>query len=116
MKPANGPVQRRTPSRDAAVAIWHGNRSPLPRRNKKARCTGYHHMRFRHGSLTPLGLLAALALLREQGQKAILLVKQYLQFARGLADRLAVMDRGQVVLTGRPDQLDDADVRRHLTV
>ncbi len=57
-----------------------------------------------------------LALLREQGQMAILLVEQYLEFARGLADRLAVMDRGQVVLAGRPDQLDDPDVRRHLTV
>ena len=33
-----------------------------------------------------------------------------------LADRLAVMDRGQVVLAGRPDELDDADVRRYLTV
>ena len=57
-----------------------------------------------------------LALLRGQGQMSILLVEQYLDFARHLADRLAVMDRGQVVLAGRPDQLDDADVRRHLTV
>ena len=57
-----------------------------------------------------------LALLRSQGQMAILLVEQYLDFARQLADRLAVMDRGQVVLSGRPDQLDDADVRRFLTV
>ena len=57
-----------------------------------------------------------LALLREQGRMALLLVEQYVDFARGLADRLAVMDRGQVVLAGRPDQLDDADVRRHLTV
>ena len=47
---------------------------------------------------------------------AILLVEQYLDFARGLADRLAVMDRGQVVLAGRPDELDDRDVRRYLTV
>ena len=43
-----------------------------------------------------------LELLRAQGQMAILLVEQYLDFARGLADRLAVMDRGQVVLAGRP--------------
>jgi urea transport system ATP-binding protein len=57
-----------------------------------------------------------LELLRSQGQMAILLVEQYLDFARGLADRLAVMDRGQVVLSGRPDELDDADVRRYLTV
>ena len=57
-----------------------------------------------------------LELLRGQGQMAILLVEQYLDFAKALADRLAVMDRGQVVLSGRPDELDDADVRRYLTV
>ena len=57
-----------------------------------------------------------LELLRSQGQMAILLVEQYLDFARALADRLAIMDRGQVVLNGRPDELDDADVRRYLTV
>ena len=57
-----------------------------------------------------------LELLRAQGQMAILLVEQYLDFARALADRLAVMDRGQVVLSGRPDELDDGDVRRYLTV
>jgi urea transport system ATP-binding protein len=57
-----------------------------------------------------------LELLRSQSQMAILLVEQYLDFARGLADRLAVMDRGQVVLSGRPDELDDQDVRRYLTV
>jgi urea transport system ATP-binding protein len=57
-----------------------------------------------------------LELLRSQGQMAILLVEQYLDFARGLADRLAVMDRGQVVLSGRPGELDDRDVRRYLTV
>ena len=57
-----------------------------------------------------------LELLRSQGQMAILLVEQYLDFASQLADRLAVMDRGQVVLAGRPDELDDQDVRRYLTV
>ena len=57
-----------------------------------------------------------LELLRSQGQMAILLVEQYLDFAKALADRLAVMDRGQVVLSGTADELDDADVRRYLTV
>jgi urea transport system ATP-binding protein len=57
-----------------------------------------------------------LELLRSHGQIAILLVEQYLEFARGLADHLAIMDRGQVVLSGRPDELDDQDVRRYLTV
>ncbi len=57
-----------------------------------------------------------LELLRAQGQMAILLVEQYLDFAKALADRLAIMDRGQVVLAGRPDELDERDVRRFLTV
>jgi urea transport system ATP-binding protein len=54
--------------------------------------------------------------LRRQGGMAILLVEQYLDFAKTLADRLLIMDRGQVVLAGRPDELDERDVRRHLTV
>lgn len=54
--------------------------------------------------------------LRAQGQMAILLVEQYLDFAKALADRLAVMDRGQVVLAGEPHELAEADVRRYLTV
>ena len=57
-----------------------------------------------------------LELLRAQGQMAILLVEQYLDFAKALADRLAVMDRGQVVLAGGPHELAEADVRRYLTV
>jgi urea transport system ATP-binding protein len=57
-----------------------------------------------------------LELLRAQGQMAILLVEQYLDFATALADRLAVMDRGQMVLAGRPGELAEADVRRYLTV
>ena len=57
-----------------------------------------------------------LELLRSQGQMAIVLVEQYLDFAKALADRLAVLDRGQVVLSGKPDELDDQDVRRYLTV
>jgi urea transport system ATP-binding protein len=57
-----------------------------------------------------------LELLRAQGQMAILLVEQYLDFAKALADRILVMDRGQVVLAGRPDELAEADVRRYLTV
>ncbi len=54
--------------------------------------------------------------LRAAGGMAILLVEQYLDFARALADRLLVMDRGQVVLAGRAGDLDEADVRRFLTV
>ena len=33
-----------------------------------------------------------------------------------LADRFAVMNRGEIVLAGRADQMVEADVRRYLTV
>jgi urea transport system ATP-binding protein len=55
-------------------------------------------------------------LLRSRGQMAILLVEQYFDFARDLAQRFAVMDRGEIVLSGAREDLDEGDVRRHLTV
>ncbi|MGE0151643.1 MAG: urea ABC transporter ATP-binding subunit UrtE [Reyranellaceae bacterium] len=55
-------------------------------------------------------------LLRGRGQMAILLVEQYFDFARDLAQRFAVMDRGEIVLAGARNELDEGDVRRHLTV
>ena len=54
--------------------------------------------------------------LAARGDMAILLVEQYFEFARDLADAFAVMDRGEVVLSGRADQMVEADVRRYLTV
>jgi len=57
-----------------------------------------------------------ISLLRSRGTMAILLVEQYYDFARELADTLAVMDRGDVVLSGAAGTLDEADVRRRLTV
>jgi urea transport system ATP-binding protein len=50
------------------------------------------------------------------GEMAILLVEQYLDFARGVADDLIVMDRGAVVLSGPKAAVDEAEVRRYLTV
>ena len=55
-------------------------------------------------------------ILRESGGMAILLVEQYFAFAQRLADRFEVMNRGEVVLSGAPADLDESDVRRHLTV
>jgi urea transport system ATP-binding protein len=55
-------------------------------------------------------------LLRARGDMAILLVEQYFEFARDLAQRIAVMDRGSIVLAGARDELDEADVRRRLSV
>jgi urea transport system ATP-binding protein len=57
-----------------------------------------------------------IALLRQKGSIAILLVEQYYDFARELAQRIAVMDRGAIVLAGGRDDLDEVDVRRHLSV
>jgi urea transport system ATP-binding protein len=58
----------------------------------------------------------AIAYLRDKGEMAILLVEQYFEFARDLADRFAVMDRGEIVMAGEKSQMDEAHVRRHLTV
>ncbi len=57
-----------------------------------------------------------IALLRSRGTMAILLVEQYYDFARELADTLAVMDRGDIVLSGAPGTLDEGAVRRRLSV
>ena len=57
-----------------------------------------------------------IGLLRARGGMAILLVEQYYDFARALADQLCIMDRGDIVLNGPPDALDEAEVRRRLSV
>ncbi|MGH6961642.1 MAG: ATP-binding cassette domain-containing protein, partial [Dongiaceae bacterium] len=58
----------------------------------------------------------AIVYLRDKGEMAILLVEQYFEFARDLADRFAVMDRGEIVMAGGKSEMDEANVRRHLTV
>src|SRR5204863_8533690 len=58
----------------------------------------------------------AIVYLKEKAGLAIVLVEQYLDFARELADRIAIMDRGEVVFSGTAADLDDSSVRRHLTV
>jgi urea transport system ATP-binding protein len=55
-------------------------------------------------------------LLANRGDMAILLVEQYFEFARDLADTYVVMDRGEVVLAGDASNMVEADVRRYLTV
>ena len=47
---------------------------------------------------------------------AILLVEQYFEFARALADRYVVMERGEIVLSGDARDMVETDVRRYLTV
>lgn len=58
----------------------------------------------------------AIAYLRGKGEMAIVLVEQYFEFARDLADRFAVLDRGQVVLAGTRAEMVEADVRRRLSI
>jgi len=55
-------------------------------------------------------------LLASRGDMAVLLVEQYFEFARDLADAFCVMDRGEVVLAGSKADMVEDDVRRHLTV
>jgi len=55
-------------------------------------------------------------MLRTEGQMSILLVEQYLDFCKELADCFAIMDRGAVVASGPISALTDEVVREHLTV
>lgn len=58
----------------------------------------------------------AIRYLRDEHGIGILLVEQYLDFCRELADEVYVMDRGEVVHSGEAATLDLPDVRRYLTV
>ncbi len=57
-----------------------------------------------------------IAFLRDRGDMAILLVEQYYEFARDLADDFSVLDRGEVVLSGKIGDVPEADIMQHLTV
>src|SRR6201993_2950756 len=54
--------------------------------------------------------------LAARGNMAILLVEQYFEFARDLAASYLVMQRGEVVLSGRSRDMDETAVRSYLTV
>jgi urea transport system ATP-binding protein len=54
--------------------------------------------------------------LAAKGDIAILLVEQYFEFARDLAASWLVMERGEIVLSGRRGEMDEAAVRARLTV
>jgi len=58
----------------------------------------------------------AITWLRQQGTMAILLVEQYFDFAHELADDFAVMDRGEIVVSGPQSEMGSEIVRAHLTV
>ena len=55
-------------------------------------------------------------MLRKEGTMSILLVEQYLDFCKELADTFAIMDRGAVVVAGPVADLTDEVVKKHLVV
>ncbi len=57
-----------------------------------------------------------IGLLRDRGDMAVLLVEQYFEFARDLADNYIVMERGEVVLSGLGKEMVEAEVRRYISV
>lgn len=58
----------------------------------------------------------AISYLRSKGDMAILLVEQYFDFARELADRFAVMERGAIVMAGDRAALESDDVRQRIAI
>jgi urea transport system ATP-binding protein len=57
-----------------------------------------------------------LRVLKGEGRLSILLVEQYVDFCRAVADRYYALDRGAVVSSGAIAELTDDVVRTHLQV
>ncbi len=53
--------------------------------------------------------------LKERGEFTIVLVEQYFDFARQIADYFFLMDRGSILLQGAADELSDESIKTHLT-
>jgi len=58
----------------------------------------------------------AISYLRNKGDMAIVLVEQYFDFAKELADDFIVMDRGAVVMAGDRASMNEKDVRQKISV
>jgi len=58
----------------------------------------------------------AIAYLRNLGRIAIVLVEQYLDFARELGDHFAVMERGAIVYRCERGELDESALKRALAL
>jgi urea transport system ATP-binding protein len=58
----------------------------------------------------------AIRALAEEGSMAILLVEQYYDFARSLADQYLVMERGEIVKRGEGSRMEQDGVRELLAV
>ena len=58
----------------------------------------------------------AIHMLKKRGNLSIILVEQYLDFAKAANDEFYILDRGSVVLSGQSEQLTSAVIDKHLTV
>ncbi|MFQ3241543.1 MAG: urea transport system ATP-binding protein [Lentimonas sp.] len=58
----------------------------------------------------------AIHLLKKQGNLSIILVEQYLDFAKAASDEFYILDRGSVVLEGVSEELTDEVIGKYLTV
>src|SRR5256885_14152688 len=58
----------------------------------------------------------AITYLRSLKQMAIILVEQYLEFARELGDRFVVMDRGSIVYSAWRDSVDEAALKKAMAL
>jgi len=58
----------------------------------------------------------ALQFLRDEMGMTVLLVEQYLDFCRELADHIYIMDRGEILHSGPAEDLDKPEIKKHLTV
>jgi len=58
----------------------------------------------------------AISYLRSLKQMAIILVEQYLDFAQELGDRFAVVDRGAIVYASKRQDLDEAALKRAISL
>ena len=58
----------------------------------------------------------AIRQLAETGEMAILLVEQYYDFARSLADHYLLMERGEIIMRGDGESMDADGVREALAV
>jgi urea transport system ATP-binding protein len=61
-----------------------------------------------------LEIEAVIQRLKATGQMSILLVEQYVDFARRLADYVYVMEQGSIVMAGKLEELSEDDVKRYL--
>ena len=58
----------------------------------------------------------AIQIIRDRHKVSIILVEQYLDFAKAASDHFYILERGSVVESGQTDTLSDDLISRHLTV